>query len=137
MASYLFNSPGNDFYQFHLVLIFPGIGMIFLVLGVVFLLVAMRKRRLRNWLFENGKAVWAHVQGTEANWSIQVNGRPATVLVATHGSMRFVSEPVNNRKLANVGEHIKILIHPDNPDRYAFDFFDESPLRPAEQPSKQ
>jgi len=137
LAAELFNSPGNDFYQFHLVLIFPGIGVIFLVLGLVFLLVAMHKRKARNWLMDNGRPVWAVVQGTEANWNIQINGRPATVLVATYKSMRFVSGAVSNRELQQIGEHVKVLIHPDNPDRYVFDFVDESPLRPAEPPEKQ
>ena len=140
LASYLFNSPGNDFYQFHLVLIFPGIGMIFLVLGIIFLMVAMRKRRLRNWLFENGKPVWARVQGIES----QTNAgggygefiMHSTVLVATYENMRFVSDQVRhpNRLMSQLGEHVKVLIHPDNPDRYIFDFANESPLRPAEQP---
>jgi hypothetical protein len=136
LASYLFNTPGNDFYQFHLVLIFPGIGMIFLILGVVFLLAAKRKRKLRQWLLENGTPVWAKVQGTEANWSVQINARPATVLVATHKNMRFISDPVSNRELAHVGEHVKVLIHPDNFDKYVFDFANESPLRPSEPPEK-
>jgi len=134
MANYLFNNPGNDSYQFHLVLIFPGIGAIFLILGIIFLVVALNIRRRRNWLLENGKAVWARVEGTEANWNIQVNMRPATALVATYKNMRFVSGPVSNRELALVGEHVKVLMHPDNPDRYVFDFADESHLRPTEAP---
>ena len=134
LASHLFNSPGNDFYQQYWVLVFPGTGMVFLILGVIFLLVAARKRKFRNWLLENGKPVWAHVQGTEANWNIQINARPATVLVATYKNMRFVSGPISNRDLAHVGEYVKVLLHPDNYDRYVFDFADESPLRPSEQP---
>jgi|GEM_PF-5948337 len=141
MANYLFNSPssGNDFYQNHLVLLFPGIGMIFLALGTIFLIIALFKRRFRKWLLENGKPIWAQVQGTSVDWRVQVNGRPMTVLVANHGTMRFESEPVNNRLLANIGEntHVKVLLHPDNPDRYAFDFNNESPLCPAESPKLQ
>jgi len=136
MAANLFNSPGNDFYQQHWVLVFPGIGLIFVVLGVIFLMVAKHKRKLRQWLLENGKPVWAKVEGTETNWNIRINGRPATVLVATHGNMRFISDPITNHELANFGEHVKILFHPQNFDRYVFDFDNESPLRPIETPSR-
>jgi len=124
------------FWQQYWSLVLPGIGMIFVVLGAIFLIVARRKHSNKQWLFEHGKPVWATVQGTEENWNVRINGRPMTVLVATYGAMRFVSDGIKNRDLANIGQHVKVLIHPDNPDRYAFDFHDESPLRPSDPPEQ-
>jgi len=137
MAVHLYSSPGNEFYQQPWAFVFPGIGLIFGIIGTIFLLIAFHKHKRRRWLLENGEPVWAHVQGTDVNHNIQINGRPVAVLVATYKQMRFVSDPISNRKLVNVGEHVKVLLHPDNYDRYTFDFNNESHLHPSEPPTKQ
>ncbi|MCL2842716.1 MAG: DUF3592 domain-containing protein [Oscillospiraceae bacterium] len=105
----------------------PGIipmftGVIFFSIGAIFLLYIRRKAKLRNWLLQHGTPVWADVVGTEENWKVVVNGRPATVLVATYNNMRFTSGSLSNKELQHVGERVKILIHPDDPDKYVFEF---------------
>lgn len=111
-------------------LILSGIGLIFGVLGTIFLIVEKRKQRLHHWLLNYGVPVWADVQGTEPNFSIQINGRPATVLVATFNNLRFTSGPINNNDLLHIEERVKIFIHPDDADKYTFDFIGESQREP-------
>jgi len=101
-------------------------------IGTGFLIYTMRKHRLHQWLLYYGTPVWADVQGTEANWSIQVNGRPATVLVATYKNMRFTSRAINNSELIHVGDRVKVLIHPDNANKYTFDFMNECQREPLD-----
>jgi len=103
-------------------------------IGVVFLAIERRKRNRSRYLFEYGKPIWANVEGTEANWNITVNGRPAKVLVATYGNMRFVSDTVDNNDLMNIGEHVKVLVDPSDATKYTFDFHNESFLVPADAP---
>ena len=117
-----------------LVVMLP-IVLTFGILGACFLLYHSRKMKRHQWLLEYGTAVWANVLGVEENWSIIVNGRPAKVLVASYNNMRFVSGPVDNNDLAQVGEHVKVLIDPDDNNKYTFDFMNESHRMPFEQPA--
>ena len=108
------------------VLIIGPQAVVFGGIGAGFLLYNKRKKNLRRWLLENGNPIMADVLGTEDNWSMTVNGRPATVLVATYNNMRFVSGPLCNNDLMNLGEQVKILLHPDDANKYIFDFNNES-----------
>jgi len=117
--------------------ILAGLTAIFGIIGAVFFIVDKRKIRKQEQLFEYGDAIWAKVEGTESNWAIQVNGRPATVLVATHGHMRFTSDPLDNNDLMAVGEHVKVIIDPENANRYVFDIHNASFIMPKEQPKAE
>ena len=117
------------------VLVLGILAVVFGSIGAGFLLAQRHKRRRAQWLFEYGTPVWAVVQGTEANWRIQINGRPATVLVATYKNMRFVSSALDNNDLVNIGTHVKVLLHPHDNNKYAFDFNGESYLEPTEPPT--
>ena len=112
-----------------------GMAVIFGSLGAGFLIHERRKRRKFQYLLEYGVPIWANVLGTEDNWRIQVNNQPATVLVAMHGHMRFTSGPLDNNDLMHIGEHVKILLDPDNADRYVFDLHNESHLMPQNPPN--
>ena len=111
-------------------IILSALGLPFAITGAILFIVDKRKRRLHHWLLQSGIPVWANVEGTEANWSIQVNGRPATVLVATYNNLRFASRPLDNNDLMNIGERVKIFIHPDNANKYTFDLKNESQREP-------
>ena len=113
------------------VIILSGLGITFGGLGASFLIWERRKRNLHEWLLRYGTPIWADVQGTEPNWSIQVNGRPATALVATHNNMRFVSGPLNNNDLIAVGGRIKVFLDPNDADKYTFDLKGESHRMPS------
>ena len=103
-----------------------SIALPFTIVGVVFLVIVSRKNKMRQWLFENGTPIWAEVIGTDINRVIRVNNRPATVLVASYNNMEFVSDPVDNNDLVHVQDKVKIFLHPDDFNKYAFDITNES-----------
>lgn len=103
------------------VLITTSLGLIFGAIGVVLTLQERRKKQIREWLFANGVSVWADVQGYEDDWSIVVNGRPATVLVAEYETMRFVSEPLCNNDMRNIRDKVRLILHPNDFNIYTFD----------------
>jgi len=112
-----------------------GLGLIFGSVGAGLLIFKRRKQRNRIWLLDFGTPIWANVIGTQQDWRIQVNGQPATVLVATHGHMEFISGPLDNNDLMNIGEHVKILLDPENANKYVFDIHNESFLVPTHPPA--
>jgi len=116
------------------VIVLLPLALTFGSLGAIFLLYHAHKKRRHRWLLDFGTPVWANVLGFEDNWNIQVNGRPATVLVASYGNMQFVSGPLDNNDRMHIGEHVKVLLHPDNNNKYTFDFMNESNLIPFEPP---
>ena len=113
--------------MFPFMAIFGGIGAMFLIMDI-------RARAMRKWLFQHGTPVWANVQDVVADWSMRVNGQPATVLKATHKFMQFTSTPLDNNDLMHIGEHVKVLLHPEKPKFYAFDIHGESRLLPERAP---
>jgi len=139
MDIYVSRQNPQDFVMARDMLLIPvyvlgGIGAIFSILGASFLFAHKRRRRRHRWLLDFGMPVWANVLGAQDNWNIQVNGRPATSLVAAYNNMEFVSGPIDNNDLASIGEHVKVLLDPDNYNRYTFDFKNESYLEPLEPP---
>jgi len=112
-----------------------GLMVIFGGIGTGFLIGDKSRRRKFRYLLEYGTPVWANVLGTQDDWRIQVNGRPATVLIASYGQMQFRSQPLDNNDLMNIGEHVKVLIHPENANKYVFDFHNESYLIPQHPPA--
>jgi len=112
-----------------------GMGLIFGSIGTGFLIYERRKKRKFEWLLEYGTPVWANVLGTEEDWRIQINGQPAIVLVASYGHVQFISGPLDNNELINIGEHVKVLIHPEDANRYVFDFNNDSYRMPDQPPA--
>ena len=94
----------------------------------------LRSRALHKWLMQHGTPVWANVLGVVPNWNIRVNRRPAMVLEATYRFMQYTSGPLDNIDMMHIGEHVKVLLHPENPSLYTFDIRDESDLRPENAP---
>jgi len=68
------------------------------------------------------------VVGLQHSTNVFINGRPARVLAATHQNMRFTSEPLDNKDIKNLGTTVKVIVHPDDPDKYVFDFAAEREL---------
>lgn len=56
-------------------LIFGGIGGLFLLLGMIFLVLLLRRRSLHRQLFAEGHYVMAQVTSVMPNYSVRVNGR--------------------------------------------------------------
>jgi len=117
-------------------ILFP-MSLPFAGIGLGFFIANSRKAKMRKWLFENGTPIWATVVGTDENRSIQVNGRPALVLLATYNNMEFVSDTIDNNDLAHVKDHVKVFLHPENFNKYAFDITNEGWRMPADSPMLQ
>lgn len=58
-----------------LLLIFGGIGLIFFVLGVIFLIVVLKKKLRNDRLLESGNYVMAQIMEVVLNYNVEVNGR--------------------------------------------------------------
>ena len=56
-------------------LCFGGIGLIFLVLGIIFLRRDHRRRQTARKLYENGRYIWGEVVELAPNYNIRVNNR--------------------------------------------------------------
>ena len=69
--------------------LFGGIGSIFLILGIIFLLLMLRRRSLHRQLFAEGHYVMATVTSVMPNYNVRINGRtPYTCLLYTSPSPR-------------------------------------------------
>ena len=119
------------------VLVMAPMLLIFGGLGVGFLMKHASIKRRHRWLLDFGTPVWANIIEVTEDWrGGRVNGRPPKVVVAAYENMRFVSGPVDNNDLMHMGrnQHVKVLIHPENSNRYTFDFKNESYLTPLDPP---
>lgn len=58
-----------------LCLIFPAIGMIFVIIGLIGLVIKIKKKKLEKFLRENGEVVYANYIETVLNTKYRVNGR--------------------------------------------------------------
>lgn len=114
--------------------VFGIVGGTFVLTGLGMLIAYARMENRHKWLLENGTPVWAEVVGVEDNMSIMINGRPAKMLVATYKNARFTCSRVDNNILMNLGSHVKVLLHPDDANKYTIDLKDESRLQPFEPP---
>lgn len=117
---YIFVAEGLGGWLFSIAPMFMG--FVIFSIGAIFLMTIKRKGKLHGWLLQHGTPIWADVVGTEENRRVVINGCHPTVLVATYNNMRLISDSVSNKELQNVGERVKILLHPDDPDKYVFEF---------------
>lgn len=111
---------------FILTWVFASLSVMFGGMGIVFLLWAGAIYRRRRYLVRRGIPLWAEVDDISENYLIRINGRPALTLIATHNNMVYESEPLTERDLQQVGEYVKVLIHPYDERKYLVDVKDES-----------
>lgn len=108
--------------------VFCGIGGLFFVLGLVFLIRALRKRAQEKQLIANGIKILAQVTGVTINYSITINGRnpyvvearytdPITGIVHIFHSRSIYYDPY---EYVN-GRLVEVFCVPDNYDRYYMD----------------
>ena len=75
-----------------LFLIFPGIGLIFLIIGGTGILVRINKRKLEKELKENGELIYANYNETILNTSYYVNGKSPYNIICEWNN------PLDNKK---------------------------------------
>ena len=89
-----------------LFLIFPGIGLIFLIIGGTGILVKVKKRKLEKSLKENGELIYANYVETVLNTSYRVNGKhPYNVICEWNN-------PLDNKKY--IFKSKNIWVNPKN-----------------------
>ena len=89
-----------------LFLIFPGIGLIFLIIGGTGILVKINKRRLEKRLKENGELIYANYVETVLNTSYRVNGKCPYNIICEWNN------PLDNNKY--IFKSTNIWINPEN-----------------------
>ena len=89
-----------------LFLIFPGIGLIFLIIGGTGILVKINKRKLEKRLKENGELIYANYVETVLNTSYRVNGKCPYNIICEWNN------PLDNNKY--IFKSKNIWINPEN-----------------------
>ena len=117
-------------------LIVGPLGLLFTVLGTVFLFIDLRSARRKAWLLRSGQPLQARFLHVFRDTRIAVNGDHPYRVVAqgtdpqTGALRRFESEPVWIDPTARLeGRTVTVLIDPRNPDRHHMDlspFVDDS-----------
>lgn len=86
--------------------IFPGIGVVFLIIGVTGILARINKKKLEKKLKENGELIYANYTETVLNTSYSVNGRHPYNIICEWNN------PQDNKKYIFKSENI--WINPEN-----------------------
>lgn len=65
-------------------MIFAGIGSLFLILGIVFLVIQNRKKKTEQRLVDGGKYLWAEIVEFVPNYNVRINNRYAYIARARY-----------------------------------------------------
>lgn len=109
------------------ILIFGLIGLIFLILGITFLTINERKRKMAQKLLDGGRFVWGTIQKTDYQYNVTVNGRhPAcyiAIVESADGTTHvFRSGSVSTRFVPDLqGRQVRIYIEDDSYKNYYVD----------------
>ena len=116
---------GTGLHTFQLV--FVGVGLLFLVLGAVFLSSALRKILRQKHVIEHGDCISAEFVSAEPDRHVTVNGvHPYTALVRGRDRFgeahEFRSGHVSSDPTAQLaGREIPVYLDPDDPENYYVD----------------
>lgn len=108
-------------------LCFGGIGLIFLILGVIFLRRESRKRQTAKQLFESGRYIWGEVIELIPNYNVRINNRHPYIAkvryVDAAGMVHIFKSPDIFQYLDQTVLHkqVKIYVEDDRYDRYYVD----------------
>lgn len=106
---------------------FGGIGGIFVVLGVIFLVLVAKKKKRYEALVSSGKYFWADVAEISYDASVRINGRCPRILivryVAPNGEIRmFRSRPITKScPMDLVGRKVRVYADESNLRNYYVD----------------
>ena len=107
--------------------IFAGIGSLFLILGIIFLIIESARKRRADKIIAGGRYVWGEIVEFVPNFNVTINGRhPYIAMVrysdgygVTHifksGNLRIYPDP------AAVGRQVKVYIENDTYKHYYVD----------------
>ena len=108
-------------------LCFGGIGLIFLILGIIFLRRESRKRQTAKQLFESGRYIWGEVIELIPNYNVRINNRHPYIAKVRYvdavGMVHIFKSPDIFQYLDQTVLHkqVKIYVEDDRYDRYYVD----------------
>lgn len=111
----------GNFFLFPLV--FGGIGLLFLILGICFLTIARKQKKNRLQLIETGEQVLAEVTDCFIDYSVRINHRHPYCLNLKYydpfsgRTLVFTSGAVMNPN-NYLGRQLTVYVDRNNPDRY-------------------
>lgn len=107
--------------------IFLGIGCLFLVFGVVFLLVELAKKKQAEALVSAGQYVWGEIVEFSSNYNVRVNNRHPYVAVVRYRDAMGTVHIFRSRNLKSypdttaVGKQVKIYFKNESYKPYYVD----------------
>ena len=108
-------------------IILVGVGGIFLILGVIFLLVELGKLRRANRLLASGRYIWGEIIDCVPNYNVRINGRNPYVALVRYRDGSGVAHifKSSSRKLypdpAILGRQVKVYVSDDRFRHYYVD----------------
>lgn len=108
-------------------LCFGGIGLIFLILGIIFLRRESRKRQTAKQLFESGRYIWGEVIELIPNYNVRINNRHPYIAkvryVDAAGMVHIFKSPDIFQYLDQTVLHkqVKIYVEDDRFEKYYVD----------------
>lgn len=103
---------------------FGGFGVFFLGIGLICLVVALRKKRRQDALVQAGRYVWGEISDYQFNYNVSVNGRHAIVLMVRYFDPNGVVHFFKSRNLYKysytelIGQRVKVYVEEGNYDHY-------------------
>ena len=108
-------------------IILVGVGGIFLILGVIFLLVELGKLRRANRLLASGRYIWGEIIDCVPNYNVRINGRNPYVALVRYRDGSGVAHlfKSSSRMLypdpAIMGRQVKVYVSDDRFRHYYVD----------------
>lgn len=103
------------------------VGIPFTVMGIVFLLVAVRRKKKKQYLMQNGRKIFAEVTGGSRNYYYEVNGRHPWKLEckyddpSTGAVYLFASGNIRTDPQFYVGQQVAVYVDGENYKKYYVD----------------
>ena len=108
-------------------LIFGIVGLPILIVGAVFLIILKSKKRKKQMLLKNGKAVDAVVTGGQKNYNLTVNGKHPWKLECKYEDIYsgetylYSSYNVWKDPALYIGQNVRVYVDRNNPKKYYVD----------------
>lgn len=125
---YTYYAPGEFNMAVGLFLgLFGGMGLLFLILGLIFLGIGIKRNNAVKRVLETGKQITARITGVELNYSVRINRRHPYIIICEYedafsGKIHvFKSDSILHNPGDVVGESVTVLVDRDNWDTYYVD----------------
>lgn len=106
---------------------FGGLGILFFVLGVIFLTLEIRKRLRCNRLLQSGNYITAEISEINLNYNVRINGRHPYIVICRYQDMSGTIHIFKSRNLSFhpdtlfLGQTVKIYTDSEDFKHYYMD----------------